>query len=80
MLFVTIYIDEIRDICYFKRTRGQTYSWKKKKKKKKKAKLLSYANYPYPSFPSAPLLSQKLKTCFLERKVIKLLCSITNII
>ena len=51
-----------------------------KKKKKKKAKLLSYANYPYPSFPSAPLLSQKLKTCFLERKVIKLLCSITNII
>ena len=50
------------------------------KKKKKKAKLLSYANYPYPSFPSAPLLSQKLKTCFLERKVIKLLCSITNII
>ena len=50
------------------------------KKKKKKPKLLSYANYPYPSFPSAPLLSQKLKTCFLERKVIKLLCSITNII
>ena len=50
------------------------------KKKKKKAKLLSYANYPYPSFPSAPLLSQKLKSCFLERKVIKLLCSITNII
>ena len=49
-------------------------------KKKKKKKLLSYANYPYPSFPSAPLLSQKLKTCFLERKVIKLLCSITNII
>ena len=77
MLFVTIYIDEIRDICYFKRTRGQTNT---KKKKKKKAKLLSYANYPYPSFPSAPLLSQKLKTCFLERKVIKLLCSITNII
>ena len=77
MLFVTIYIDEIRDICYFKRTRGQTYYWKKKKKK---AKLLSYANYPYPSFPSAPLLSQKLKTCFLERKVIKLLRSITNII
>ena len=78
MLFVTIYIDEIRDICYFNTTIGQTYSLKKKKKKK--AKLLSYANYPYPSFPSAPLLSQKLKTCFLERKVIKLLCSITNII
>ena len=36
--------------------------------KKKKAKLLSYANYPYPSFPSAPLFSQKLKTCFLQRK------------
>ena len=50
------------------------------KKKKKKEKFLIYENYPYPSFPSAPLLSQKLKTCFLERKVIKLLCSITNII